>query len=54
MENLSVSGSLSSVSTEDLIRERAYLNWEAAGSPEGDGIDYWLEAEQEIAAELEV
>jgi hypothetical protein len=30
------------------IRELAYLKWEAAGFPESDGIDFWLEAEREV------
>ena len=30
------------------IRERAYLKWEAAGFPPGDGLDFWLEAEREL------
>lgn len=28
------------------IRVAAYLNWEAAGKPDGDGTRFWLEAEQ--------
>jgi hypothetical protein len=32
------------------IRELAYFKWEAAGFPEGDGFDFWLEAEREIRA----
>ena len=34
--------------TEDDIRLRAYRNWEAAGRPDGDGVGFWLEAEQEL------
>jgi hypothetical protein len=30
----------------DEIRLRAYLRWEAAGKPSGDGVKFWLEAEQ--------
>lgn len=30
------------------VRELAYLKWEAAGSPAGDGFDFWLEAEREL------
>lgn len=33
---------------EDAIRHRAYLNWVAAGRPEGDGVDFWLEAEKHL------
>lgn len=34
---------------EDAIREKAYLLWEAAGYPAGDGVDFWLQAEQALA-----
>jgi len=30
------------------IRHRAYLKWEAAGKPDGDGARFWIEAEQEL------
>ncbi|HEY3969520.1 MAG TPA: DUF2934 domain-containing protein [Planctomycetaceae bacterium] len=33
---------------EDTIRHRAYLKWVTRGMPEGDGVDFWLEAEQEL------
>lgn len=33
------------------IRERAYYKWEQAGYPEGDGSNFWLEAEAELRAE---
>jgi Protein of unknown function (DUF2934) len=36
---------------EEAIRERAYSKWEEAGRPEGDGIEFWLEAERELDAE---
>jgi hypothetical protein len=32
------------------IRELAYLKWEAAGFPAGDGFNFWLEAERELKA----
>jgi hypothetical protein len=32
------------------IRLRAYLKWEAAGKPSGDGLQFWLEAERELHA----
>ena len=32
------------------VRELAYSKWEAAGFPEGDGFDFWLEAERELHA----
>jgi hypothetical protein len=35
---------------DEAIRLRAYLKWEAAGTPEGDGVSFWLEAEREIRA----
>lgn len=36
------------VSAED-IRLCAYRKWESAGKPIGDGLQFWLEAEQELA-----
>jgi hypothetical protein len=30
------------------IRLGAYHKWEAAGKPTGDGVQYWLEAEQDL------
>jgi hypothetical protein len=33
---------------EDAVRERAFLLWEQAGCPEGDGVNFWIEAEQEL------
>jgi Protein of unknown function (DUF2934) len=33
---------------EEEVRLRAYQKWEAAGRPDGDGVGYWLEAEQEL------
>lgn len=35
------------VSTED-IRLSAYRKWVTAGRPVGDGVQFWLEAEQEL------
>lgn len=34
---------------DDSIREKAYLLWEAAGSPPGDGVDFWVQAEKELS-----
>jgi hypothetical protein len=34
--------------TEDEIRARAYALWEQAGRPEGDGAQFWMEAEKEL------
>lgn len=33
---------------DESIRTLAYHNWEEAGCPAGDGVDFWLEAEREI------
>jgi len=33
---------------DDTIRNLAYRKWEAAGKPDGDGLDFWLEAEREL------
>jgi len=33
---------------EDSIRHGAYLRWEAAGRPDGDGLCFWLDSEQEL------
>lgn len=35
---------------EDLVRERAYLLWEKAGCPEGDGVEFWVLAERELTS----
>lgn len=32
----------------EAIRVLAYQKWEAAGCPEGDGTEFWLDAEEEI------
>jgi hypothetical protein len=34
---------------EEKIRELAYRKWQVAGCPENDGIDFWLQAERELA-----
>lgn len=31
---------------EEAIRLRAYRLWEAAGRPEGDGVEFWRAAEK--------
>jgi len=36
---------------EDTIRQRAYEQWQAAGGPEGDGVEFWLEAERDVASQ---
>lgn len=33
---------------QEQVRLLAYLKWEAAGCPSGDGIGFWLEAEEEL------
>ena len=33
---------------DEAVRARAYSLWEAAGYPEGDGVEFWLRAEQEL------
>jgi len=37
------------VISPDSIRLYAYQKWEIAGKPGGDGIPFWLEAENELA-----
>jgi hypothetical protein len=34
--------------TEQQVRELAYKKWQVAGEPEGDGVQFWLDAEREI------
>jgi hypothetical protein len=36
---------------EEAIRHRAYLKWVARGMPNGDGVNFWLDAEQELLLE---
>jgi hypothetical protein len=33
---------------EEAVRIGAYFRWDAAGRPGGDGVRFWLEAEQEL------
>jgi len=35
--------------SDEAIRLRAYQKWENAGKPDGDGVDFWLEAERELS-----
>jgi hypothetical protein len=35
--------------SKDRIQILAYLKWEAAGKPCGDGSAFWLEAERELS-----
>ena len=39
--------------TDSLIRERAYLLWEQAGRPQGDGEVFWFAAIDSLAAEAQ-
>ena len=34
--------------SQAVIGVRAYQKWVAAGKPQGDGVNFWLEAEQEV------
>jgi hypothetical protein len=34
----------------EMTRVRAFQKWEAAGKPAGDGVQFWIEAEQELLA----
>ena len=36
--------------SEDQIRQLAYQKWAAAGSPAGDGAEFWFAAERELRA----
>ena len=45
-------GTSMAVVAEEDLRLRAYLRWETAGRPEGDGVLFWLEAEKELLAGL--
>ena len=36
---------------EEMIRRRAHELWEQEGRPEGREMDFWLQAESEIAGE---
>jgi len=38
-------------SCEEAIRTLAHHQWEAAGCPAGDGVNFWLEAERKVNAE---
>ncbi|MBX9583516.1 MAG: DUF2934 domain-containing protein [Gemmataceae bacterium] len=38
------------VTFEEAVRVRAYNLWERAGRPEGNGREYWLEAEAVLTA----
>lgn len=38
----------------DQIRRQAYYKWEAAGCPCSDGVEFWLQAEAELADESQL
>lgn len=38
---------------DDAVRDRAYELWVAAGSPEGNDLEYWHRAERELAEEAD-
>lgn len=38
---------------EERIRLLAYQKWEQAGCPDGDGFDFWVEAEREVLGKTE-
>ena len=33
---------------EEMIELRAYQKWEAAGKPQGNGVQFWLDSEREL------
>lgn len=39
---------------EEAIRLRAFQKWEAAGKPQGNGVQFWLEAEQQLLLPKEI
>ena len=45
--NATGSTQVKSKSSEEKIRCLAYEKWEAAGRPACDGVEFWLQAEQE-------
>lgn len=47
----SFSKDIKEMPSEDMVREKAYLLWEAAGCPEGDGVEFWVRAERELISE---
>ncbi|MCW2248048.1 flagellar biosynthesis regulator FlaF [Azospirillum fermentarium] len=50
--NMHIAEGLLSGEQNRLIQERAYQIWEAQGRPEGRAMDHWIQAEEEIRAEL--
>ncbi|MDD5746432.1 MAG: DUF2934 domain-containing protein [Candidatus Omnitrophica bacterium] len=37
---------------DEYVRQRAYYLWEEKGKPQGDDMDIWLRAEQDIRAQF--
>ncbi|MGV3756025.1 MAG: DUF2934 domain-containing protein [Verrucomicrobiota bacterium] len=40
------------IETNRIIREQAYLLWEAAGQPADLDLEFWLEAERQVKQSL--
>lgn len=38
-------------SDKQKVRELAYKKWQQAGEPNGDGVNFWLDAEKELAVQ---
>ena len=38
----------SAADRDERVRLRAYQLWEAAGRPQGDGVEFWLRAEKAV------
>jgi hypothetical protein len=36
------------MSDNQKVRELAYSLWQQAGEPEGDGVNFWIQAESEL------
>jgi hypothetical protein len=47
-KDVPMSATFSSGSSDDRIREQAYLSWEADGSPAGRDLEYWEIARKTI------
>jgi hypothetical protein len=39
---------------QQAVQELAYYAWERAGKPEGNALDFWLEAEREFRANHDI
>ena len=47
-----VTEAMKSGPSENEIRELAYRLWEESGRPEGDGTEFWLRAEAQMASQV--